>query len=252
MATTTLSSTASAVLDSWVGGHDIRWVDEEMADVFVGKAEQFIEENADRPFFLFFSSHNIHVPRAPNSRFVGSTPHGPRGDAMVEFDDTVGAIVSALERAGVADNTLVVVTSDNGPVLDDGYKDYAVKKLGQHKPAGPYAVGSIATLKEVPEYRQSPIGRSVLSRLFPTHLSLRSTFQRLLQVSLGCKKLCRKMRSPDSLDLSSALLGDSVEGREYLIEHAGSLSIRVEDWKYIAPSNGAAKNWNTRHSLGQF
>src|SRR5690606_16233274 len=117
------------------------WTDETMAEVFTGKAQEFIADEDDRPFFLFYSAHQIHVPRAPNEQFVGKTPHGPRGDAMVELDWCVGEVIAALEARGELDNTLILVSSDNGPVLDDGYKDDAIEKLGDHQPAGPYRGG---------------------------------------------------------------------------------------------------------------
>ena len=123
------------------GAESARWTDETTAMVFVDEANKFLDQPDERPFFLFFSSHEIHVPRAPNERFVGTTPHGPRGDAMVELDWCVGQVVDALERAGVLENTLIVFTSDNGPVLDDGYRDRAVEDLGDHRPAGPYRGG---------------------------------------------------------------------------------------------------------------
>ena len=233
-----------------VGGHDIRWVDEEMADRFVGKAKEFISDNADKPFFLFFSSQDIHVPRAPNERFAGATPHGPRGDAMVEFDYTVGAIMEALEEAGVADNTLVVVSSDNGPVMDDGYKDDAWEKLGDHKPAGPFRGGKYSNFEggtRVPLVTYWP-GRIKpgVSDAFISQVDFPATFASIA----GYEGTIPKSAIPDSFDLSGTLLGDTAEGREYMIEHAGSLSIRVGPWKYIAPSNNWKINKQTGTELG--
>lgn len=124
-----------------VGGNDARWTDETMANIMCAEAEKFLSVDDNRPFFLFYSAHQIHVPRAPNERFAGKTPHGPRGDAVVEFDWCVGEIVRGLRERGLLDNTLIVVTSDNGPVLDDGYRNSAVERLGDHQPAGPFRGG---------------------------------------------------------------------------------------------------------------
>ncbi len=66
---------------------------------------------------------------------------GVRGDVILQFDACVGDILSTLERLGLADNTMVIVTSDNGPVVTDGYRDDAVERLGGHKPAGPWRGG---------------------------------------------------------------------------------------------------------------
>src|SRR4051812_4680708 len=123
------------------GGKSALWVDEDIADTITGKAVNFIGQNKANPFFLYFATHDIHVPRLPNKRFAGKTPMGPRGDAIAELDWSVGQVLDALDRNGLARNTLVIFSSDNGPVVDDGYKDDAVEKLGGHKPAGPLRGG---------------------------------------------------------------------------------------------------------------
>ena len=108
------------------GGKAALWKDEDMADDFTRRAVLFIEEQKTRPFFLFFALHDPHVPRVPHPRFAGKTTMGPRGDVIVETDWSVGEILDTLDRLKLADNTLVIFTSDNGPVVDDGYKDDAV------------------------------------------------------------------------------------------------------------------------------
>ena len=123
------------------GGKSARWIDEDIADEITGKALNFIETNKDKPFFLYFSTHDIHVPRVPNQRFVGKSGMGPRGDAILEMDWSVGQITKKLEDLGLSENTLVIFTSDNGPVVDDGYQDQAKELLGSHKPAGPLRGG---------------------------------------------------------------------------------------------------------------
>ena len=123
------------------GGRSALWVDENIADVITGKAVNFIKENRDKPFFLYFATHDIHVPRVPNQRFAGKSGMGPRGDAILEFDWSVGEIVKTVEDLKLSEKTIIIVTSDNGPVVDDGYKDQAVELLGSHKPAGPLRGG---------------------------------------------------------------------------------------------------------------
>jgi arylsulfatase A-like enzyme len=99
------------------GGKAARWVDEDMADTFTRKAVAFIEQNKDRPFFLYFATHDPHVPRAPNARFVGKSGCGVRGDVIVEFDWCAGEILNTLDRLNLSQNTLVILSSDNGPVV---------------------------------------------------------------------------------------------------------------------------------------
>ena len=123
------------------GGEAALWVDEDMADVFLDKAVSFVEKNKDNPFFLYYAFHQPHVPRLPHPRFVGSTGLGPRGDAIAEMDWCVGEMLDALERCGLKEDTIVVFSSDNGPVLNDGYYDEAVELCGDHRPAGPLRGG---------------------------------------------------------------------------------------------------------------
>lgn len=110
------------------GGTAARWVDEGMADTITRKATAFIDKHAgeDKPFFLHFCTHDIHVPRVPHPRFVGKSECGIRCDATVQFDWSVGQILEALERNDILENTLVLFTSDNGAVIDDGYEDGGV------------------------------------------------------------------------------------------------------------------------------
>ena len=94
-----------------------------------------------------FSLHDIHVPRVPHARFRGKTGMGARGDVIAQMDWSVGEILAALDRLKLADDTLVIFTSDNGPVVDDGYKDDAVAKLGTHTPAGPFRGGKYSNFE---------------------------------------------------------------------------------------------------------
>jgi len=106
------------------GGQAARWKDEDMADIWAAKAIGFIERSRERPFFLYLATHGIHVPRVPHPRFRGTSQSGTRGDVIHELDDTVGQVLAALDRLKLTDNTLVIFSSDNGGVLDDGYEDF--------------------------------------------------------------------------------------------------------------------------------
>lgn len=75
------------------GGKQARWTDEEVAHVFVDKAENFIEQHQKEPFFLYFSLNDIHVPRMPSTEFKGKSGLGLRGDAILQLDWTVGRIL---------------------------------------------------------------------------------------------------------------------------------------------------------------
>lgn len=125
------------------GGNAALWQDQSMGDTFNAKAIDFIRANRARPFFLYYAAHEPHVPRDPNPRFVGKSGLGPRGDAVLEFDDQVARLMAALRELGLEDDTLVLVTSDNGPVTDDGYADRALEReaAAGHHASGPLRGG---------------------------------------------------------------------------------------------------------------
>ena len=123
------------------GGTSALWTDEDIADVITEKAVRYIKDNKNRPFFLYFATNDIHVPRVPHPRFAGKSGMGPRGDVILQFDWSVGEIIRTVEELDLSRKTLIIVTSDNGPVVDDGYRDQAVELLGDHKPAGPLRGG---------------------------------------------------------------------------------------------------------------
>ncbi len=221
------------------GGKSARWVDEDMADVIAGKAVDFIEQHQDRPFFLFFSTHDIHVPRVPHARFRGTSDCGTRGDVIHQLDWQVGAVMEALERLKLTDNTLVLFTSDNGPVLDDGYADGAVEDLNGHTPAGPLK-GTKYSLYEagtrVPFIARWPARiKPGESDALVCQIDFLASF-----AALTGQKLSEGAGS-DSENTLPALLGESKEGRANLVEHAGALAIRQDKWKYIPAAGRAGK-----------
>jgi arylsulfatase A-like enzyme len=230
------------------GGRSALWTDEDMADVITGKAVEFIKRNRDRPFFLYFATHDIHVPRVPNQRFTGKSGMGPRGDAILEFDWSVGQIVEAVDDLKLSRKTLIIVTSDNGPVIDDGYKDQAVELLGDHKPAGPlrggkYSLFDGGTRVIFIARWKGTVKKGTTDALF-SQVDLMSSFASLTEQELPSDA------GPDSFNSLDALLGRSSAGREWLVEHSGRLTIIKGDWKYIEPGGGAKVTANTNTETG--
>jgi len=220
------------------GGKAARWVDEEMADVLTGKAVSFIEQHRAEPFFLYFATHDIHVPRVPNPRFVGKTPMGPRGDVIVELDWCLGQVMATLDRLGLANDTLFIFSSDNGPVLDDGYKDGAVEKAGDHKPAGPWRGGKgsiydggtrIPFIVRWPGKVKPGVSSALIGQVDMLASLADFTGQKLPAEA-----------APDSFDILPALLGRSGRGRDHIVEAAGTLGLIVGNWKVIQPRQGPA------------
>ena len=219
------------------GGKQALWVDEYIADSITSHAVAFIERNKDKPFFLYFGTNDIHVPRWPHPQFVGKTGMGPRGDAILQFDWTIGQVLSALERNGLMDNTIVIITSDNGPVIDDGYKDQAVEMLGDHNPRGPLRGGKYSAFEagtRVPFIVSWPAGgvaKGVDSHALVSHLDLFASLAALTGRTLP------DAAAPDSFNQLPAWLGHDAKGRDYVMEQASTLSVIEGDWKYIAPAN---------------
>lgn len=79
---------------------------------------EFIKENKDRPFFLYYASPLPHDPWVPGKRFKGTSKHGKYGDVVQEIDYQVGVLMDTLDELGLTEKTLVVFTSDNGPRVD--------------------------------------------------------------------------------------------------------------------------------------
>lgn len=231
------------------GGMSARWVDEDMADVITRRATAFIEKHAGHPFFLFFSYHDIHVPRRPNPRFVGTTDMGPRGDAIAQLDWCTGEVLATLDRLGLAKDTLVILTSDNGPVVDDGYKDDAARRLGGHRPAGPLRGGKYSAFEggtRVPFLVRWP------ARVPPGESSaLVCQVDLIASLATMVGRRLKDGEAPDSVDVLPALLGRSSDGRDHLVEQAGVLSLRRGAWKLIEPGKGPRVQANTNTELGQ-
>jgi arylsulfatase A-like enzyme len=230
------------------GGKSARWVDENIADTITSKATQFIESRKTDPFFLYFAPHDIHVPRLPNPRFAGSSTMGPRGDAIAELDWSVGEIMSCLERNKLAQDTLLIFSSDNGPVLDDGYRDQAVQKVGDHKPAGPLRGGKYSSFDggtRVPAIARWPgtIKPHSMSDALISQVDFIASFSKLTAQKPPAA-------ASDSVDVLPALLGRSKTARRSLVEHAGTLALVEGEWKLIEPGNGARINQNTNTELG--
>lgn len=224
------------------GGGRALWKDENIADSITVHALKFIEENKDRPFFIYLATNDVHVPRFPHERFRGRSGMGLRGDAIVEFDWMVGAVTRELDRLGLADNTILIITSDNGPVLEDGYMDDAANLLNGHDPAGNLRGNKYGVYEagaRVPAIVRWPgkVTEGAISEALVSHVDLFSSFGALLGGRMP------RGGAPDSRNSLSAWMGRDPSGREYVIEQANNrtLSVRTRDWKYVEPSDGPAE-----------
>ena len=224
------------------GGHQAYWHDEDFATVLNDKVTAFITSHKDDPFFLYYSLPSIHVPRSPNAKFRGATRMGPRGDDIVQMDWMTGEVMKTIQRLGLENNTLVIFSSDNGPVLNDGYTDQAVELIGDHHPAGMYKGGKysafeggtrVPTITYWPGEIQPGVSNALISQV-----DLFSSLANLVGEKVDQKKSAR-----DSKNLSQALLGRSNEGRKQMIEESFTMSLRSGNWKYIEPVKNKTPDW---------
>lgn len=229
----------------YTGGKQARFRDEDLSDRWVAEAKDWMTQNRQQPFFMFFASHAIHVPRMVHERFQGASKLGPRGDAIVELDWSVGEIMRSVEELGLKEKTLIVFCSDNGPVLDDGYVDEAIEKLGKHDPSGPFRGGKYnvyegGTRTPFIAHWPSRIPVGVTEDIVCT-IDLPSTFASIAGAKIPAGAF------GDSFDLHGTLLGQSNStGRPHLVTQdngqAGNFGFRVGNWKLMRLDSARATN----------
>ena len=228
------------------GGNSAKWSDIDMADHFLNGVQKFIKDNKDKPFFLYYPMQQPHVPRTPHPRFEGLSELGPRGDAIVEADWCLGELKKTLEEEGILENTLIIFSSDNGPVLNDGYYDDSDVKNGSHTPWGPYRGGKYSLFEagtRVPffTYWKGKIKPGV-SDTMVSQLDLLSSLAQLVG---------SEVRTEDSLPLLELLMGQSNYGRkEMVIEATSRTAFKRGDWVMIPPYDGFAVNDKVKIELG--
>jgi len=232
----------------YTGGHSARFRDEDLADRWVEESTKWIEATraeGDEPFFLFFASHDNHVPRMPHERFQGATRLGYRADAIVQLDWCVGELMALVDRLGIAEETLFIFSSDNGPVMDDGYADGALEMLGDHRAGGPFSGGKYSVHEggtRVPFITRwkgtVPVG---VSDEVVCTIDLFASFATLVGYELG------EDEAPDSFDVMGALLGEEgAAGRGELVQQDngrwGNYGFRVGNWKLHRYDSGRTRN----------
>lgn len=216
------------------GGKTAWWNDETMAEDLLTKAVEFIDDNKDKPFFLYYATHNAHEPRIPSPAHRGKSEAGIYGDVIEEFDDCVGGIVEALKERGLYENTIIIVTSDNAPMIKEGYADGALENINGHNPYGvlrgekyslheggcrvPFVFSWPQAVK-VPFVQQQPF----------SYLDMMSTLPALVGGKVADK-------GPDSVDGHRLFLQkDAPSYRPYILtqNNENGISLRYGKWKYI-------------------
>ncbi|MEM9828951.1 MAG: arylsulfatase [Planctomycetota bacterium] len=229
----------------YTGGQAARFRDEDLADAWVRESKAFIQAESSQPFFLYFASHDLHVPRIPHERFQGKSELGFRGDAIVQLDWCVGELVKTLREQNIADETLIIFCSDNGPVLDDGYQDQALPKNGDHQPAGPFSGGKYSvyeggTRTPFITYQPGTIKPGVSDAMVCT-IDLPTSLASLVGANIPADGFL------DSQNVLPALLtGDAEQGRDELVQQdngrRGVFAIRDSRWKLHRHDSGKSFN----------
>lgn len=234
------------------GGGKALWKDENIADSITNHAIDFIKKNSNNPFFLYFATNDVHVPRFPHQRFRGKSSMGMRGDAIVQFDWSVGKIMETLDKLGIAENTIVLLTSDNGPVVDDGYQDQAEELLNGHKPAGPWRGNKYSAFEggtAIPVIVRWPmsIKPNQTSDVLMSQIDFMASFGNLIGATFP------KGSAPDSKNHLGNLLGNDKTHRPWVAEMSNNhvISIRTKEWKYIEPNDGSKMiKWGPKIETG--
>lgn len=231
-----------------MAGHDSRegamvdgWRLDAVMPRITEKTIQWIEQQSeDQPFFLYWSWTAPHTPIVPIEQFQGSTDAGPYGDYMHQSDAHLGQVLSALDKNGFTDNTLVIFTSDNGP------EDIAYERIKNH---GHYSMGPLRGVKRdvwegghrVPFVIRWPgvIEPNTISDELISQIDIMATVASIIEYDLP------ENAAEDSYDLLPYLLGEEdSSGREILVHNTyrGVWGVRFNDWLYIDSPTGAISN----------
>lgn len=217
------------------GGQAARWKDEEMATVLLNKVKSYINQQADKPFFLYYAPHNAHEPRVPSKAFRGKSSAGIYGDVIEEFDHCVGELVEVLKQKGIYENTIIIISSDNGPMIKEGYKDGALENINGHNPFGRLR-GEKYSLYEggtrVPFIFSWPriIKQPFIQKQAYSYLDMLATLSGILHLPLSDSE-CNDSKNGAELFMNA----NASSYREFIIiqNNEGQIALRNGNWKYI-------------------
>lgn len=218
------------------GGKAAWWKDEDIAEAHTGEALKFIERNKDRPFFLYFAPHDVHAPKIPQKRFAGVSGISERADMLLGLDDAIGQIMQKLDRFGLAENTLIIYSSDNGAYVNEENGHRPTVELRGIKSTSWEGGTRVPFIVSWPARLKPGISGDLVSTL-----DVPATVCAAAGVSVPADAL------PDSCNLLPSMLGEkAAPKRDTLILQCGSghLSVRNGPWKYI-PDLDVAEGWKS-------
>ncbi len=204
------------------------------------EAVSFIQKNKDTPFFLYYPTTNVHAPLTPNQRFQGKSKMGKYGDFVVEFDWVVGQIMETLNQLGLAEKTLVIVTSDNGSQNAGSNLPFRGKKGDTFE--GGHRIPFIAHWPDQIEAGTTAATPICLTDIMPT-------LAELTGISLP-----ENAAEDGESFLPQLFSNPSIAPRKPIIHHSvnGMFAIRRGKWKLIdGLGHGHTKNWKASHASGE-
>ena len=227
------------------------WDPYQVLPTLARKGVQYIEGQQDSrdPFFLYFAFPCPHAPIIPNDEFDGTSQAGPYGDFVVETDHVVGQLLDALDKAGLAENTIGVFTADNGP---ERYA-YARDEKFDHWSSAPLR-GLKRDIYEgghhVPFMMRWPgvIDPGGVSKALVSQVDLMATFASVVDYQLPSDA------ADDSHDMLPFLHGKADKIRDHHIHNtkADSYAIRYGDWLLVDDKSGyvskVERSWLDRHN----
>lgn len=221
---------------------------EEIDLILLRKSREFLEEHRrtapDRPFLLYHATQAVHLPSFAAGDFRGKSGAGPHGDFIREFDHVVGELMNDLERLGIADDTLVIVSSDNGPETTA-----VVRMRGDHHHDGARPWRGLKRDDWEGGHRVPFIVR------WPGHVPAATISDQLVCLTDVMATVAAVTGTPlprdaaeDSFDIMPALLGTArAPIRPYLVTQAfgggRTLSIRRGRWKYLDHRDSGGNNY---------
>jgi arylsulfatase A-like enzyme len=236
-------------------GIEEQWQESEIMRTLTEKVVGWLEkQDADKPFFVYYAPNAVHRPIAPNARFSGSA-FGSYGDFIHELDWSVGEILGVLDRRGLAGNTLLVFTSDNGGVANERMQD----EISAAREKGLLVNGSLRGGKhDVWEggFREpflvrwpSRVPAGTISQQVICHTDLLATFAGILNVPLP------KGAAEDSFDVGRAFTeeqpGRPVRDHVILQSADATYAIRMGDWKLVERVNRPVFEHRNRKQAAQ-
>tara|TARA_R110002049_G_scaffold4601_5_gene32371 strand:- start:519862 stop:521355 length:1494 start_codon:yes stop_codon:yes gene_type:complete len=222
------------------GGESTRYEHDELSDRLTDQAVQYIRQRPDdKPFFLYLAHRNVHGPLIPAPRFNGQSSIGQYGDFLLEFDASVGRVLDEIEQQGIGDDTLVILTSDNGGVIEYRPIDYASTQ--GHFPNAPLR-GQKTSVYEggvrVPLIARWPghIPPGTKDNSLIALTDMLATFADFFDYELPLDA------AEDSVSCLGPLTGQDIDApkRQSIVcdSYTGMMAIRVGNWKLIQGQHG--------------